>query len=122
MESSIHQKQGFLSAEQLDIYRSDGYIVLPHFLHDDDIAPAREAMQQKVDSIAKDLYKDGLITDLYLNEPFETRLAKLFENLTDQDFLRYGRSWRDRLPGYFRLMSNPKILDVVESILGSEIY
>ena len=40
----------------------------------------------------------------------------MFENLTDKEFLRYGRSWRDRLPGYYRLMCNPKILDAIESL------
>jgi ectoine hydroxylase-related dioxygenase (phytanoyl-CoA dioxygenase family) len=54
--------------------------------------------------------------------PFETRLARLFENLSDREFLRYDRSWRDRLPGYYHLMANPKILDVVESLIGPEIF
>jgi hypothetical protein len=46
----------------------------------------------------------------------------LFQNLTDKEFLRYGRSWRDRLPGYYHLMANPKILDVVEALIGGEIF
>src|SRR5207244_9459354 len=64
----------------------------------------------------------GLIADKYEQSPFETRLADLFADLTDADFLKYGRSWRDRLPGYFDLMSNSKILDAVESLIGSEIF
>ena len=36
--------------------------------------------------------------------------------------MRFGRSWRDRIPGYHTLMSNPKILDVVESLIGPEIF
>jgi ectoine hydroxylase-related dioxygenase (phytanoyl-CoA dioxygenase family) len=79
-------------------------------------------MQDKVEMIASELVRNGLIVDPLTNEPFETRLARLFENLSSQDFLQYGRSWRDRLAGYYHLMANPKILDVVESIVGAEIF
>jgi ectoine hydroxylase-related dioxygenase (phytanoyl-CoA dioxygenase family) len=122
MQNTGEVLDGKLTAEQLSFYDLEGYLVLPHLLSDADMAPAREAMQQKVDQIAHDLLKDGLITDLFASEPFATRLARLFEKLTDKEFLRYGRSWRDRFPGYFRLMSNPKILNVVESLLGPEIF
>lgn len=108
--------------ELLDRYRRDGYLVIPGLLDDADLAPAREAMTQKVDLIAEELYRDGLITDRLTYRPFEYRLAELFANLTDKHFLRYGRSWRDRLPGYFRLMSNPKVLDAVEALIGPEIF
>ena len=113
---------GSLTPEQAAFYEQEGYLVLPGLLDEADMAPARQAMQQKVDLIAEDLFRDGLIGDRLEAESFATRLARLFETLTDVEFLRYGRSWRDRLPGYFALMSNPKILDVVESLLGPEIF
>lgn len=111
-----------LTADQLDFYHREGYLVIPGLLTDEDMAPAREAMAQKVDQIANALFQDGLINDLLASEPFATRLARLFENLTDKEFLKYGRSWRDRLPGYFKLMSNPKILNVIEDLIGPEIF
>lgn len=114
--------QGALTAEQLRFYGTEGYLVLPDLLDDEDLRPAREAMTQKVSLIADDLYADGRVADKLEDRPFESRLAELFEGLTDQDFLKYGRSWRDRLPGYFILMSHPRILDVVESLIGGEIF
>jgi ectoine hydroxylase-related dioxygenase (phytanoyl-CoA dioxygenase family) len=113
---------GKLTAEQLDFYNQEGYLVLPELLTDQDLGPVRAAMQTKVEMIAQEMYKDGLISDPFEQEPFATRLARLFENLTDKDFLKYGRSWRDRFPGYFDLMANPKVLDVVESLIGPEIF
>ncbi|UKS28659.1 phytanoyl-CoA dioxygenase family protein [Paenibacillus sp. HWE-109] len=79
-------------------------------------------MTQKVSSIADELYLDGLITDKLEDRPFPYRLAELFQDLSADHFLKYGRSWRDRIPGYFTLMSNPKILDAVESLIGGELF
>jgi phytanoyl-CoA hydroxylase len=43
--------------------------------------------------------------------------------LSGEDFVAFtGQSWRDRLPGYFQLLSNAKVLDVVESLIGPEIF
>ena len=122
MQTDNHQHVGGLTDEQLAIYDLEGYLVLPKLLDDEDLAPGREAMQQKVELIANELFAGGLISERFTDEPFATRLARLFENLTDKEFLVYDRSWRDRYPGYFRLMANPKILDVVESLLGPEIF
>lgn len=121
-ELAAGANQGSLTREQKRFYDREGYLVLPHLLADEDMAPAREAMQQKVSQIADTLFDEGLIPDKLQDWPFKTRLAGLFAGLTDKDFLRWDRGWRDRLPGYFHLMSNPKILDAVESLLGPEIF
>jgi chlorinating enzyme len=113
---------GSLSLEQRKQYDQDGYVVLEDLLTDDDLAAVREAMTHKVDMIAEELLRDGQITDKLEHRPFKTRLAELFAGKTDKEFLKYGRSWRDRIPGYFILMSNPKIVDAVESLIGPEIF
>lgn len=120
--STAGHAQASLTEEQVDQYGAEGYVVLPNFLADADLEPARGAMMEKVSQIAEDLYRDGLISDKLEDWPFERRLAGLFADLTDKEFLQYGRSWRHRKPGYFVLMSNPKVLDAVESLIGSEIF
>ncbi len=122
IERPLESYQGSLSQEQVAFYQKEGYLVLPHLLTPEDMAPAREAMTQKVSQIADALYSAGLIPDKLEQDPFETRLAHLFAGLSDKEFLEFGRSWRDRLPGYFVLMSNPKILDAVESLIGPELF
>jgi phytanoyl-CoA hydroxylase len=113
---------GSLTFEQVEFYHEEGYLVLPELLNDADLAPARQAMMEKVDEIAEELFANGLISDRFVDAPFETRLARLFDNLGDAEFLRFGRSWRERRPGYYHLMMNDKILDVVESLVGPEIF
>lgn len=113
---------GSLTADQVEFYRTEGYLILPNLLTEADMEPARQAMREKVSQIADELFAEGVITDKQEDAPFETRLARIFDGLTDQDFLRYGRGWRDRKPGYYDLMANPKILDAVESLIGGEIF
>ena len=113
---------GRLTQAEVAIYQTEGYLVIPHLLTESDLAPAVESMAWKVSFIADDLAADGFITDKLEDWPFKTRLAGLFANLTDRHFLKYDRSWRDRLPGYYHLMMNAKILDAVESLIGSEIF
>ena len=113
---------GSLSADQIAFYDREGYVVLDKLLDAVDMKPFQESVNVRVDDIAEDLFRAGLITHKFEDRPFETRLGDLFANLTDKEFLKYGRSWRDRLPGYFRLMSNPKIVDAVESLIGAEIF
>lgn len=114
--------RGTLTSEQVEFYQTEGYLVLPQLLTSEDMAPVRSAMSEKVSEIAEGLLQDGMITDTREQAVFESRLARLFDGLTDDDFLKYGRSWRDRKPGYYDLMSNPKILDAVESLIGGEIF
>ena len=113
---------GSLTREQVEFYWREGYVVLDRLLDESDMAPIKEALSFKVSKIAYEMLRVGKIKDLLLSEPFETRLARLFEGLSDADFLAFGRSWRDRHPGYFQFMSNPRILDAVESLIGPEIF
>ena len=113
---------GSLTDEQVKFYDVEGYLVLENLLTATDLAAVKAAMMTKVDTIADALYGAGLITDKRADRPFEYRLAELFQDRTDQEFLQFGRSWRDRLPGYYDIMANPKILDAVESLIGGEIF
>jgi len=121
-ERVYRSKGGCLTQEQVEFYDREGYLVLDRYLTEAELEPAREAMTEKVNRIAIELLRDGLIIDRLEREPFKYRLAKLFKGMTDTQFLKYGRSWRDRLPGYYTLMSNPKIIDAVESLIGGEIF
>lgn len=118
----IAPESGSLTKEQLQFYDREGYLVLPDLLGEEDMAGPKQAMMDKVSMIADELYAEGLIADKLAHLPFAYRLAGLFAGLTDQDFLKYGRGWRDRTSGYYELLSNRKIVDAVESLIGGEIF
>ena len=111
-----------MTANQIAFYDREGYVVLERLLGVEDMRPFQAAVNLRVDEIAEELFQAGSIPHKFEDRPFETRLADIFAKLTDKDFLKYGRGWRDRLPGYFHLISNPKIVDAVESLIGPEIF
>jgi len=113
---------GSLTPAQIEFYDTEGYLVVENLLDQEAMRPFRESVNLRVGEIAEDLVREGLIPHKFESSPFETRLADLFAGLSEKEFLKYGRSWRDRLPGYFHLMSNPRILDAVESLIGPEIF
>ncbi|WP_158606832.1 phytanoyl-CoA dioxygenase family protein [Paenibacillus ginsengarvi] len=113
---------GSLSQEQLERYDLEGYLVIPGLLTDEDMRPVIASMSEYVAEIADRLYTNGLIEDKLERLPFKYRLAGLFRDLSEKEFLSFGRSWRPRKPGYYELLSNPKVLDAVESLIGGEIF
>ncbi|MEM8782513.1 MAG: phytanoyl-CoA dioxygenase family protein [Planctomycetota bacterium] len=120
--TQIADAPGYLTDEQLRQYDEIGYVVLEDLLDEADLSGVKDAMQNKVDVMAKAWLASGLIPEPYADEPFEARLAKIASHLTDEQYLEHGRSWRDRDPGYYHLMSNPKVLNAVESLIGPEIF
>src|SRR5262245_11185587 len=87
---------GSLTAAQVREYDDQGYLILPDLLDEIDQAPARAALTEMVDSIAADLIAAGLIDDPLAEEPFPTRLARLFDNLGNKEFVAYMEPhWRD---------------------------
>jgi phytanoyl-CoA hydroxylase len=113
---------GSLTPEQIRHYDEEGYLVLPDLLDARDMQPPIEAMSEKVSEIIDELHRDGRIPSKLEDRPFESRLAEAFAGLDESDFLKYGAGWRDRKPGYYHLMSNPKVVDAVESLIGGEIF
>ena len=120
--ADVLRASGSLTTEQVRSYREEGYLVLRDLLTAEDMEPVKGALDDKVSQIAAAMIEAGTVNDPLVDEPFEVRLARLFDGLPEEDFLRFGRSWRDRHPGYFAFMSNPKILDAVESLIGGEIF
>lgn len=107
-----------LSKQQTEQFDQEGYFILRQVLSQAEVEGAQQAMQQLVDREAHKLLEQGLISDLMKGEPFETRFWRLFQNHLDK-----APDYRVQLhlAGLFPLFFNPKVLDVVEAFLGSEI-
>jgi ectoine hydroxylase-related dioxygenase (phytanoyl-CoA dioxygenase family) len=96
-----------------------GYVILRGFLEAEILAGARGELAKLVDQHARKLIAAGKITKALNDEPFETRLARLYQNcLGDAPKLFRPEL---HLAGLFPVFFHPRLLDIVEALLGPEI-
>lgn len=100
-------------------FEEQGYTVLRGFLEPEAVQAARSALACLVDQTAKRLLAEGKIAHGFSEEPFETRLYRLYENRLEEAPLNFRRELH--LAGLFGVFFHPGLLDRVEAILGPEI-
>ena len=100
-------------------FDQQGCVILKGFLEPDVIQGARSELAKLVDQHARKLLAEGKIADAREDEPFETRLARLYENCLDQAPKSFRRELH--LAGLFPVFFHPRLLDQVEAFLGPEI-
>jgi phytanoyl-CoA hydroxylase len=108
-----------LNEEQLDFYRNEGYLILSDVFDEQDLTAVSNAIDVHIQEKALKLKEEGKITDLHETAPFEKRYALLYEQSkeigSNIDIMR----WRS--PEIFEFLHNQSLLDVAESLLGSEL-
>jgi ectoine hydroxylase-related dioxygenase (phytanoyl-CoA dioxygenase family) len=102
--------------EQFD---EQGYVILKGVFSADVLDAVRNEMNHLVNGVADKQLAEGKISERFENEPFETRLFKIFEDHIDDA----PTSFRPELhlSGMFDLFFHPYVLDIIEQFLGSEI-
>ena len=108
-----------LSAEDMAFFEDEGYLVLDGLFGEDDLQPAIDDIQRTIDDRVAELVDSRVLSRGYEEYDFEHRLAEISRE-TDQVALGL---WNGVLhgPGFFALMTNPKVLDVAESLCGEEL-
>lgn len=108
-----------LTAEQVRKFREEGVLVAEGILRDSDLAPLIDDYEAWIDRRARELKAAGKIEDLCEGEPFDRRIACLYAQSPE---INSGLDLMEaRLPGAFRFMRTPRLLDAVESLVGPEI-
>lgn len=123
-----------LAVEQLDRFHEDGYLIVEDVLTEEDLAAIEAEYSKIVDRVSADLTFQGKLRplagttfsecyieamqqldDIYdLYQHLDISLP-LLEDLDHSHTMNAG-------PEVFRLLTNPRLLDVVESVIGPEIY
>lgn len=122
-----------LDSTQTAALKDDGYLVLEDLLDlQADLRPVLDEYERVLDGLAQDLYESGEISYTHPGLPFGQRLIEITRE--------YGRSLSQHfdisLPqtgvradtpmhlgaACFRLLTNPRLLDIAEEIVGPEIY
>ena len=113
---------GGLSDEQLNFYKEEGYLLIEDVLPPDVFAPLIAEIERDIDWKAREAQTEGRLEDLFEDEPFARRLARIcaaLEGEVDSFWSFTGDKYKSE--GMFAVMTHPAILDIVESVIGPEI-
>lgn len=108
-----------ITKQQQDFFKENGYLLIEKVLEEGDLKNVIDELNSEIDQRAKELYESGDLSDLYENEPFETRLAKI-----SSETPKLAVSiWNGILhgPAIYELITNSKLLDVAEGFCGDEV-
>jgi phytanoyl-CoA hydroxylase len=119
----------------LDTFEEQGFLVVEDvFDPRHDLDPVVNEYEALLDELIERWYAEGVLTSTFRDLPFAQRFGRLlneapsdlkvlghfdislpFEGVTDSTPIHLGRET-------FGLLTNPRLLDVVEQVIGGEIY
>ena len=122
-----------LTETQVQRFQDEGYLVVEHVLDEATIEAVRVEYAALLDAVSAQLFAEGKVSDTYRHLPFGERYTRLlFEYPKIFDRLdislpldNEGKPTEAKAhtgPAVFRMLTHARLLDVVESILGPEIY
>lgn len=122
-----------LNEAQLQQFADEGFLVVADvFDPARDFAPVMDEYRTILNGIADTLYGEGTISSRYDNLPFAERITEICaesQRVLSQHF-DFSLPQKGVLPdtpiytgpAMFRVLSNPRLLDLVESVIGTEIF
>lgn len=116
-----------LNSEQITFFKEQGYLLVEDVLPVEDLRPLIDELNETVDRNARKAHARGELDNLFEDEPFERRLARIVESVTHpsntsfEDIMFDGLHGKLKTDGMFAIVTHPAILDIVESLIGPEI-
>ncbi len=109
-----------LTQEQIDTFFEQGYLRIEAALRPEDLDPVQQELEGIVDREAKRLVAEGQLDSDYAELPFDKRLVPIAKaDPTCPDKVRVPSNVGEAL---FNFLHNDRLLDLVESLIGPEIY
>jgi hypothetical protein len=108
-----------LTRDQITEFHREGYLVVEGLFDDADLQPVIDELSQEIDRRARELVDAGDLSRSYAAEGFETRLTRI----TAETEKLYWSIASGQLsgPAIFGLLTNPKLVDLAESLVGPEV-
>ena len=111
-----------LTEEQVQHFTDEGYVMVPDVFTDAEIQPLREEITGVIDSAAREMLAAGKISRTWEEEPFETRLTRVFGECDEILSPIVGRAGGGHSgPAFFEFITNQRLLGCMESLVGPEI-
>ena len=122
-----------LTQDQLSYFEEFGFLPVENVFNPEEVTdPVIEEYHTVLDSLAEELFKEDKISSKFQELPFGKRLTRIMQETEDTnaqyfDFsLPFAGVTKDTPcwfgPAVFKARVNEQILDVVESVIGPEIY
>lgn len=109
-----------LNPEQIEFFHREGYLHLPDALEPADLDPVQAELEDIIGATARRLLAAGRIDRDYAELPFERRLVPLAQaDASATDGINFPANLG---PAIFAFLHNRRLLDLVESLVGPEIY
>jgi len=123
----------YLTAAQKQHFEEEGYLVVDTFWDlQRDIAPVLKEYEGVLEAIAQKLKADGVIKSTHAELPFSERIiticmesGRLFGQEFDFSLPHAGITPETPIhtgPAVFKMLTHAKLLDMVEDLVGPEIY
>ena len=118
---------GGLNSEQIAFYKHEGYLLVEDVIPVEDLQLLISELNETVDQNAREAQAEGQLSELFEDEPFERRLARMVESVADpsdtsfSDTFFEGLHGKLKTEGMFAVQTHPAILDIVEALIGPEI-
>ena len=113
--------RGGLNADQIDFFNARGYLLVEDVFPPSTFDLLTHEIDARIDTIVHEALTTEKLTDTFSEAPFERRLA-LIEHALGYPEEHFGVfNGKLRTPGMFRMVTEPGLLDIVESVIGPEI-
>ena len=106
---------------KVEAYHNDGYLLLPGLFTEADMQPVRLAIEDEVDRLADQFYREGKVSSRFADQPFNRRLVLLCESAQESVRIWELRTRAAVTPELYRLVRHPGLLEMMTAILGPEV-
>ena len=110
-----------LTSDQLDFYRTEGYLLVEDVLDPSVFDRLIAEINAIVDAAAQQAHAAGELSDLHAALPFAKHLIPIHAQLADPAPLLRQVNGKLKTEGMFAILTQPALLDLVESVIGPEI-
>ena len=110
-----------LSDLQISVLEQEGYIVIENLFTSEDLLPVKDEFNILIERQAQILHQAGQLSNLYQDQPFERRLARIVEEVPEAISALFPDGRFHKGAALFQFMKHSKILDRVECLVGTEV-
>ena len=110
-----------LTSDQLDFYRTQGYLLVEDVIDPSGFDRLIAEIDAIVDTYAQEAHAAGELSELHADLPFAKRLVHIHSQLADPSPLLRQVNGKLKTEGMFAILTQPALLDIVESVIGPEI-